>query len=309
MNSEVKMSEAAIEDAIRLLESHGDYRLLRRIKAKEQFNPHGGGQTRIGVIVDTETTGLYSETDAVIELGIVKFEYDAISGEVFRVLETLNELEDPGMPIPPESTAVHGITDAMVAGTRINDERVQALLQGVNVAIAHNAGFDRVFLEKRLPVFASLPWACSLAQINWKAEGFGSAKLSHIGMDFGLFFDAHRAVTDCVALLEILQKRLPTCGVLAFKALLDEARQQSYRVNADGAPFEAKDMLKGRAYRWDAGRKCWHRTVTGLTAKDDELGWLKASVYQGRRARVTLEQHDSLTRFSGRPGHMSVQDI
>ena len=42
------------------------------------------------------------------------------------------------------------------------------------MVIAHNAGVDRNFIEKRLPVFADLPWGCSFQQVNWAAGGIGS---------------------------------------------------------------------------------------------------------------------------------------
>jgi DNA polymerase III subunit epsilon len=69
-------------------------------------------------ILDTETTGVNPVTDKIIELGIVIVEYCPDTDQVYRVLETYDELEDPGMPIPPKSTKIHGITDDMVQGKR-----------------------------------------------------------------------------------------------------------------------------------------------------------------------------------------------
>ena len=63
-------------------------------------------------------------------------------------------LEDPGFSIPPEITKITGITDKMVAGRRIDDGAVNDLVNRVVPVIAHNADFDRRFLEKRVPVFA-----------------------------------------------------------------------------------------------------------------------------------------------------------
>ena len=59
--------------------------------------------------------------DKVIELAVVVFEYCHATGVVGRVLGSYDGLEDPGAPIPPSSSAIHGITDAMVAGQRIDD--------------------------------------------------------------------------------------------------------------------------------------------------------------------------------------------
>src|SRR5580704_9028052 len=78
---------------------------------------------------------------------------------------------DPGFSIPPEITKITGITDQMVAGHRIDDRAVDDLLDRVVLVTAHNADFDRRFLERRLPAFATKHWACTRFDINWKTEG------------------------------------------------------------------------------------------------------------------------------------------
>ncbi len=60
------------------------------------------------VFFDLETTGLDVERDRIVELGLVKLMPD---GERLTRARRIN----PGMPIPPEASAVHGITDADVA--------------------------------------------------------------------------------------------------------------------------------------------------------------------------------------------------
>jgi DNA polymerase-3 subunit epsilon len=55
-------------------------------------------------------------------------------------------LGKPGRPIPPEVTALTGITDAAVRGRRIDDARVAALAASASLVVAHNAAFDRPFL-------------------------------------------------------------------------------------------------------------------------------------------------------------------
>ena len=100
----------------------------------------------------------------VIELGICLFEYDRQNGRIYKVLGSWEWFEDPGIAIPPEVTEITGITDEMVGGHRIDDFAVDDLLSGVVLIIAHNADFDRRFVEKRLPVFATKHWACSRSE-------------------------------------------------------------------------------------------------------------------------------------------------
>lgn len=302
-------TDHALVDAAALLESNPDFKVIKRIKPRSAFAENDGAALMRGVVVDTETTGVNPEQDAIIELGMVFFEYDPETGLAYQVTDVFDELEYPNRPIPPESTAVHGITDAMVAGKTINDEAVAQLLDGVSIVIAHNAKFDRVFLEKRLPIFATLPWACTFAQIDWHGEGVGSAKLDYIAYTYGFFYDAHRAEIDCFALLEILQQPLPKSNQLVLKTLLDALHEKSFTIYALKSAFETKDILKGRGYRWNGEKKSWHTTVSGNDAILEEVAWLKAEVYNGRAATVEVEVFNCLTRFSNREGNRAIKAI
>lgn len=303
------LNDSTIADAKRLLDAHPDYKVIRRILPRTAFAENDGRTLSKGVVVDTETTGLNPDTDAIIELGMVLFEFDPETGRAYKVLESFNQLEYPGFPIPPESTAVHGITDEMVAGGRIDDASVERFLDGVSLVVAHNSKFDRVFLEKRLPIFESLPWGCSLAQVDWSGEGIGSAKLDYIAYQYGFFFEAHRADKDCFALLEVLQQQLPKSGELVLKSILNSLGQKSYTIYAIKSPFETKEILKSRGYKWDGDKKCWHTTVTGDEAIKDEAGWLKSNVYSGQKTKIEIEVQNCMMRFSSRIGNRVLKEI
>ena len=302
------LSAGDAEQLAARLERHPGYRVLRRLPERRSYAEPDGRPLARGAVVDTETTGLSLEVDAIIEFAMVVFEYDRETGQVYRILDIFDQLEDPGIPIPPASTAVHGITDDMVAGKRIDDERVAALLEGVDLVIAHNAQFDRPFLENRLPLFCGLCWACSLQQVAWADESMASAKLEYLAYKLGFFYDAHRAQTDCLALLELLQTPLPVSGRLGLDLMLERARDREFRVYAVKAPFDSKELLKARAYRWDAERRCWHRTLSGELMKA-EIAWLKAHVYGGRTTSLDFEAMDALCRYSQRPGKTFSREI
>ena len=59
------------------------------------------------VFVDLETTGIQVGSDRIIEICLLKV---AVNGEVSTLVHRVN----PSMPIPPQSTEIHGITDEMV---------------------------------------------------------------------------------------------------------------------------------------------------------------------------------------------------
>lgn len=260
------------------------------------------GQNRSGLFVDVETTGLDTETDEIIEVALLPFDYDPSTGDVIAVHEdqALDELRDPGIPIPPDSSQVHGITDAAVKGKAVDDMRLNALVAEADLIIAHNAAFDRPMLERIWPCFADKPWACSFADIDWRAEGFGAGKLDYVLMQQGWFYDGHRALSDCLAGLFLLNLALPVSGTRGMSVLLDSARKQRFAIRAVGAPFDFKDDLRKRGYRWDPGdgdrEKAWWIIVDDAEV---ELLWLKENVF-GREVRLPLKTVTALERFSSR---------
>jgi DNA polymerase-3 subunit epsilon len=279
-----------------VLESTGEYRVLRRLGAFAGCGEAPDEPTFIGLILDTETTGIDHARDEVIELGIIKFEYGA-SGRVYRVLETFNQLHEPQRPIPPEITRLTGITDADVARQRIDDAAVQALAADAAVVIAHNASFDRQMCETRWPIFAEKNWACSCHQVPWRQEGHEGLKLGYLLVDQGYFHNGHRAIDDCHALLALLAAPLRTSGRLALACLLETARKPTVRIWATGSPIETKDVLKARSYRWSGRRRCWYVDV----AEDQfeiECGFLSREIFRREMRELPADRITARDRFS-----------
>ena len=284
------------------LEAHGDYRVQRRLKPTLLWpGTAAAGVTRV-IVLDTETTGLDQSREKIIELALLRVDIDNATGLPVGAVQVYDGLEDPGKPIPREVVALTGIADADVKGLRLDAERVAELLQGVDLVIAHNAGFDRPFVESRFAQFAQLNWACSFADIDWKAQGRGSAKLESLAQACGWFYDAHRAEMDCHALLAVLAQKLPASSHTGLGQLLLAAGLPSYTLQATNAPFEAKDKLKARGYRWHTEQRVWHTRLKSDAELATECEWLKEQVYGQRRAMVQLERQDALVRFSSRAG-------
>lgn len=302
MKTPVQDSPGNLESAARLLEAHADYRVLRRLDLAHAYPPLPAAASRgRACVLDTETTGTDPAADQMIELGIVVFDYDRETGQVGPVVAVFDGLEDPGRPIPPESTAIHGITDEMVAGRRLDEAEIARVMDGVGLVIAHNAAFDRRFVEARLPSFASLPWACSFREVPWRDAGGGSAALEFLAYRAGFFYEGHRAEIDCRALLEVLSRPLGQAADTALKVLLASARLPTHRIWANNSPFESKDLLRNRGYRWNAPLRCWSVDLTPDRV-EAELAWLKTAVYGGRSVSVDVEIFDARTRYSTREG-------
>jgi DNA polymerase-3 subunit epsilon len=278
----------------------------RRLVPILDFGPGSGGPTKRILILDTETTGLDWRAENIIELAMLSVDVDLHTGQPVGVVEVYEDFEDPGRPIPSEIVKLTGITDHDVKGQKLNEVKINAMVERADLIVAHNAGFDRPFVENRLEVFEHKAWACSFAGINWKAQGLGSAKLEFLCSELGWFYDAHRAQVDCHALLRVLSSNLktqpddlPTSG---FLQLLKSAEQARTVVKAFGSPFESKDKLKARGYRWDAEAKVWITAVKSADALEAEAEWLKTQIYGGRSARIGLETQDAWVQFSSRSG-------
>src|SRR5882724_3282767 len=179
--------ERSLEQMARSLIESGDYRVTSRLGQPTEYHPADNIPKLVAAAVDVETTGTNPDRDKIIELGICLFEYDRQNGRIYKVLGSWEWFEDPGFSIPPEITDITGITDEMVAGHRIDDRVVNDLLGRVVLVIAHNASFDRRFLEKRLPGFAHKHWACSRIDVDWKSGGIRSSALEFVALCSGVF--------------------------------------------------------------------------------------------------------------------------
>ena len=297
----LQKSHHNLEDLALQLEASADYRVLRRLVPREPTAAPAGSNERTGIILDVETTGLDHTKDEVIELGMVKFRYST-EDEVAGLSETFHSFHQPSTPIPTEITELTGITDAMVAGQAIDPAVVASFADDTNIIIAHNANFDRKFAERFWPAFTHKPWACSMKEINWKQHGFTGAKLGYLLAEVGLFHEAHRAVDDCHALLEILARLLPGTSTTALAALLAHARRNTVRIWAENSPFELKDTLKRRGYSWNDGTdgspRAWHIDVDE-DQHQAEIDYLKREIYQ-REIEIHCQKLTAWERFSVR---------
>lgn len=303
-----------METLARQLEAHPDYRVLRRLVPTLQWPGETPDDVVRVLVLDTETTGLEHSSCRIIELALLRVDVDRRTGQPVGPVQVYDGLEDPGQPIPPEVQKITGIDESMVAGQKLDEALIAEMLTGVDLVIAHNAGFDRPFMEARLPAFADKDWACSFADIDWKKLGHGSSKLESLALANGRFYDAHRAEMDCHALLAVLQAALPeeaqpadsAVPVNGLTLLLKAAGELRYRLLATGAPFDAKDALRQRGYRWDAAAKVWHTRLSSATDLEAECAWLKTSVYR-RSAQVTVETLDARVRYANRPGVVTTR--
>ncbi len=287
------------DEMVAVLEAQGNFRVLRRLRPTAPMRDAPVG-TRRALMVDVETTGLDTDKDEIIELAMVPFFYSA-DGEIVGIGDAFSALRQPALAIRAEVTKLTGIDDAMVAGKSIDPADVAAFA-GSNLVIAHNAAFDRRFLERFCPALSQSPWACSMSEVRWADEGFESNKLAYLTLSSGFYYNRHRAVNDCHAAIELLSRLLPVTGGRPLAGLLTSARGTTLRCWAENSPFESKAVLKQRGYRWNGGDngqpRAWWIDVDEAVV-DAERAFLCAEIYK-RDVIVRTAAITAFNRYSSR---------
>lgn len=159
---------------------------------------------------DTETTGFPPHAE-MVEIGWTDLRLYP-EGWVIEV-DNQSAFVDPGCPIPPKVSGIHGITDAMVVGgMRPNDAR--AFLDKDTAFLgAHNVAFDRQFVR------SAKPWVCTLecGRKLWpQAENHKLETLKEF-LGIELDGDAHRAGYDAAVAARIF---LEAVKVMPFEEML-----------------------------------------------------------------------------------------
>lgn len=276
-----------------------EVRTLRRIDIRVGKTGEGdpGAAFKVAVALDVETTGL-GDDDKVIELAMRRFRYDAF-GRIVEIGRLWSWREDPGGPLAEDVIRLTGITDRDLVGQRIDDAVATGILAEADLIIAHNAGFDRPKVEARLETLPLMRWACSCNEIDWTAAGFEGRSLGWLCAQAGFFFDAHRAQADVDAVITLLRHER-TDGRTLLWELDDAASRDSHFVEAVGAAFVIKDVLRLRGYRWNPRSQTWWCEVSDEDLLAEEF-WLAREVYaigkgsRGSGPRITrrtaLDRH------------------
>lgn len=158
------------------------------------------------VCFDCETTGLEPNNDRIIEIAVCKFTFT-------EILESFETLIDPERIIPPNTTAIHHITDDMVAGKPKASEVMPKVLKmiGDHIVIGHGIQLDVSFIAeecKRGRIPCNLPKNRYLDTLRM-ARLYGESpvnSLQRLRQHFNIAEEgAHRAMSDVIVNIEVFK--------------------------------------------------------------------------------------------------------
>jgi DNA polymerase-3 subunit epsilon len=160
------------------------------------------------VVFDTETTGTNSRSDRIIEIACLKIHPDGRREDWVRRFQ-------PGIPIPPPSTAIHGITDADVADAprfREVAAELAAFLDGCDLAGYNIAGFDLPVLRAEF-LRAGVPFEVAERRLVDAQRIFFSREPRHLAAAARFYCQtdhdgAHGALADAEMTLRVFAGQL-----------------------------------------------------------------------------------------------------
>lgn len=180
--------------------------------------------TRRPIFYDTETTGIRSDKDRIIEIAA----FDPVRNCSFE------KLINPQCSIPPEATAIHNITDEMVKDcpdfSQIGREFVE-FCEGEVVLIAHNNdGFDIHFLKNEFARHSlSFPSWNFLDSLKW-ARRYRPDLPRHTLQFLREIYkiaqnNAHRALDDVIVLHQVFTCMTDDLDIDTIFKLLNKPRE------------------------------------------------------------------------------------
>lgn len=183
------------------------------------------------VVFDLETTGLKpSQGDRIVAIGAVRLEQGRVNEAA-----SFATFCHPGRPIPPGSTAIHGITDSMVRDAVAWPAAVAAFRAYVGdaVLVAHNAGFDLTCLhlaEARAGVVFDMPALCTLRLSQWLDPEQTDHDLDALAARHGLVVAGrHDALGDAIATAHLFAEMLRRAELAGVRDLEDLMRRTRMR--------------------------------------------------------------------------------
>tara|TARA_B100001250_G_C19751870_1_gene768124 strand:+ start:376 stop:1236 length:861 start_codon:yes stop_codon:yes gene_type:complete len=261
---------------------NNDHIILKKFDSSifpESKNISNDDKARMICFLDLETTGLNSNKDQIVEIAIKLVSINEIDGQLLGVVDSYESFNDPKIVMDEKNIAIHGITNEMVLGQFIDWDRVKNIFEKSDIVVAHNARFDRSFMDKYFPLSEEKVWACSVNDIDWAGLGFNSRSQELLCIWHGFYYESHRAMTDVDALIHLVTND-SYVDEKPIKQLIANAFQLGYKILALNSSIKLKDDLRNNGYYWNSDNKYWWKIIKENDL-EPEKDWLSTNIYNG----------------------------
>jgi DNA polymerase III subunit epsilon len=206
------------------------------------------------LILDTETTALSPEDGQCIEVGAILFDV-AQRAVLAQVSFLLPATSNPAAHVNGIAAEITQLPQPWRAGLTC----FSALLEAADAVLAHNAAFDRQWFGLDPLPAISKPWICSMEDIRWPADRHlrASPSVRDLALAYGVpVWAAHRALTDCIYLAQVLER----CSNLEH---LLAAAVEPRRLFRACLSYNERQQAKEAGFRWnDPVRGAWSRRLS-----------------------------------------------
>ena len=224
------------------------------------------------LILDTETTGLDPADGAVVvELAAILFDVelrDVVAQCSLLLPSGSNDAQHVNRIKPELTRSAPGLMPPML-------KAFYAMAHEADYAVAHNADFDRKWFGDggSLPAL-ELRWICTMDDVKWpRSTKRGRPSVVSLALDYEVpVWSAHRALTDCVYLAEVM-RREPDLTRLLIEAL------EPRKVYVAMLPYEKRQQCKDAGFVWDQiVPKAWARKLRPSEAEQLEFPVREAAI-------------------------------
>jgi len=230
----------------------------------------------VPLVIDFETTGTDPEKDRAVEVAAQIFELEV---DGVQPVHTYQSFLNPGIPIPPEASAIHHLIDSDVAGAPVwSKAKADILSMPFDLFVAHNAPFDMAFFAQDGGMPEGKPVLCTWRMARKLLPDLPSYSNMALHYRLGLPnrpLEAHRALADAQVtgglykhLLGVAAARKED-GVVPLGKFLDWVN----------SPMLVKKIRFGKYYdqlwedvaKTDRGYLKWVLEKSDIAAKDEDI--------------------------------------
>ncbi len=258
--SQLNLLNGPIEKMVNENQKEADYITSNKKKTQSHEDLQVDEVPKNILILDTETTGLDFEKDHCIEVGAILFN-----------VKNRSVLAQQSFLLPVEINNAESINKISAEITRLPQpwneaiKYFETLVLASDVIVAHNVEFDKKWFGiEKLPGI-NKPWLCSMDDISWPKDRQlkNRPSVRDLALAYGVpVWNAHRALTDCIYLSEVLKR----CNEL--EKLLIRGLEPKFIVRAE-ITYEQRYLAKNAGFRWnDAIKGAWSRRMSNRDIKE-----------------------------------------